>query len=916
MTILGHLRISNEASLIEGRNKLREVGLALGAKPIHAARLAAGGSELFRMLLRELPDCQVQIDLANIGEAELRLTFPMSTASLGELAGVFSLQKTQDGNSTVVACRLPGVQTPNDKVSSRIREILERKNRDELMAEVQEQNLTLARHQEGLEQTVAERTQQLNEAMEAANEANKAKGDFLANMSHEIRTPMNAIIGLTELCLRTELSEKQRDYLDKVLNSGQALLGIINDILDFSKIEAGKLDIENIEFELERVLENLAIVTSVKTQEKGLELIFDCDPQIPVLLVGDPLRLGQILINLTNNAVKFTEQGEILVKLALLERTEQDVLLNVSVRDTGIGMTQEQQGKLFRSFSQADASTTRQYGGTGLGLAISKQLVEMMDGEIGVTSAPDAGSTFFFTARLGIGAAARRAEPAATPLLDDRRVLLADDNQTALTILAGYLEWLNVSVDKAVNGREALDMLESADTAYDAIILDWMMPDMTGLEVARTIREQAGDKPVSRIILSSAFSSGDVLNAPGGEFVDAFLPKPVTAPLLQQALISVLGASTDLGRGASRKKDQTGAERLRPIRGAHLLLVEDNEINQQVAQELLEQAGLTVDIANHGQEALQMLEGNTYACVLMDMQMPIMDGLTATRLIRDDDRFKDLPVLAMTANATMDDRTRALESGMNDHIAKPINPQQLFDALIRWVRPTSNQDEDRASASSDSPQEALRTDSEKAPDLPGFEVREGVSRVGGSAAAYTRLVRKFAENQADAVNEIRAAIRAGDGELAIRTAHSLKGAAGALGAVGVQEAAARVETDLKAGRANADPILIDALADTLEHAVQTIKATLGSGAQSPSGTAEPVVITSEMLERLANLHRQLEDFDSEAEDTLNGLLTELGNSSAAALLAPVGKLVAAYDMEEAAAELERATAKLQEMRID
>jgi signal transduction histidine kinase/DNA-binding response OmpR family regulator/HPt (histidine-containing phosphotransfer) domain-containing protein len=914
MTILGNLRISNQASLIEGRNKLREVGVTLGASSIHAARLASGGSELFRTLLRELPDCLVQIELVDKGEPELRLTFPMSTGALGKLADVFTLRNTQDPTTMVLASRLPGVRAPDDKVLRQIREILGRKNRDELMAEVQEQNLALARHQESLEQTVVERTQQLNEAMEAANEANKAKGDFLANMSHEIRTPMNAIIGLTELCLRTELSDKQRDYLDKVLNSGQALLGIINDILDFSKIEAGKLDIENIEFELAGVLENLATVTSVKTQEKGLELIFDCDPDIPELLVGDPLRLGQILINLTNNAVKFTEHGEILVKLALLERSEHDVLLRFSVRDTGIGMTLEQQGKLFQSFSQADASTTRQYGGTGLGLAISKQLVEMMDGEIGVTSAPDAGSTFSFTARFGIGTA-KHAEPQTTPL-DECRVLVADDNSAAREILAGYLEWLNVVADKAVNGHEVLEMLASGDSAYDVIILDWMMPDMTGLEVARTIREQAGDKPASKIILSSAFSSGDVLNAPGGEFVDAFLPKPVTTPLLKQALISVLGASTDTGRSTSRKTDQTGAEQLRSIRGARLLLVEDNEINQQVAQELLEQAGLRVDIASHGQEALQMLEEDTYACVLMDMQMPIMDGLTATRRIREDHRFKDLPVLAMTANATMDDRSRALESGMNDHIAKPINPQQLFKALVRWVPASEREREDGAPSGSNSSPEVLLTDTEKVPDLPGFQVSEGVNRVGGSVEAYKRLVRKFAENQANAVNEIRSAIQTGDGELAVRTAHSLKGAAGALGAVSVQEAAAQLETELKAGAENADPSLIDALTDTLEHTIETIKASLGSAEQGSPSTGEAVAITQEMLERLSNLHQQLEDFDSEAEDTLNGLLTELGNSPAAALLATVAKHVSAYDMEEAAAELERATAKLKEMSIE
>lgn len=919
MSFLGNLHISNQASLIESRNKLRELGLVLGVKPIHATRLAASGSELFRILLREFSDCEVQIEFASIGEPELRLSCPTSTASLGQLNDVFLVRETRSEASTTLAYKLTGVPIPDDKVLRRIEEILNRKNRDELMAEVQEQNLALARHQESLEQTVAERTQQLNEAMGVANDANKAKGDFLANMSHEIRTPMNAIIGLTELCLRTELNEQQRDYLDKVLNSGQALLGIINDILDFSKIEAGKLDIETIEFGLAGVLDNLVTVTSVKTQEKGLELIFDCDPEIPAVLIGDPLRLSQILINLTNNAVKFTSQGQVLLRLALQERSNEEVELHVSVQDTGIGMTQEQQSKLFQSFSQADASTTRHYGGTGLGLAISKQLVEMMGGEIGVTSTPDVGSTFYFTARFGIGVAADSPEATALPVpLEDCRVLVADDNQVARDIVAGYLEWLNISVDKAKSGQDALDMLANADPAYDVIILDWMMPDLTGLEVARTIRATAGDKLTCHIILSSAFSSGDVMNAPGGEFVDAFLPKPATVSMLQQALISVLAASTDTVPDLTYEKDQTGAKRLRPIRGARLLLVEDNEINQQVAKELLEQAGLNVDIANHGQEALQMLDDGIYACVLMDMQMPIMDGLTATRLIRKDQRFNDLPVLAMTANATKDDRARALESGMNDHIAKPIDPQQLFDSLIHWIPPNTLDDEDALPASSDLLQEVSRTGLKKVPDLPGFEVREGIERVGGSVEAYTRLVRKFAENQAGAVREIRSALDDGDHELAVRTAHSLKGAAGALGAVAVQEAAGRLEADLKARSNGATPApdLIDPLASSLEQAVETINTNLGSPDQGAAGAGEPVAINSEMLERLADLHQQLEDYDSEAENTLNDLVTDLGNSPAAILLAPISRLVSNYDMEEAAIQLYAVMDKLQEMYVD
>jgi CheY-like chemotaxis protein len=442
-------------------------------------------------------------------------------------------------------------------------------------------------------------------------------------------------MGMAHLALKTELTAKQYDYLKKVDISAKSLLGIINDILDFSKIEAGKLDMESVDFQLEDTLDNISTLVAIKTQEKGLELLFKTDPAVPRALIGDPLRLGQVLINLSNNAVKFTDSGEIVISTELIEKDERQVMIKFSVRDTGIGMTAEQAARLFQPFVQADSSMTRKYGGTGLGLTISKRLTEMMGGEIRVESQPGRGSTFIFSARFGLGKekAKKRLKPVSD--MQGMKVLVVDDNATSRSILQEMLESFSFEVALAPSGEEGITELENASAGkpFELVIMDWKMPGMDGIEASKRIKNHQGLSKIPAIILVTAYGREEVMQQAGQVGLEGFLLKPVNPSILFDSIMQAFGqALPETSRMAHRHEQE--AEVLEHIRGAYVLLVEDNEINQQVAREILEGAGLVVALATNGQEAVYAVKENNYDAVLMDVQMPVMDGYTATRRIR------------------------------------------------------------------------------------------------------------------------------------------------------------------------------------------------------------------------------------------------------------------------------------------
>lgn len=655
------------------------------------------------------------------------------------------------------------------------------------------------------------------QAREAAESANQAKSEFLANMSHEIRTPINAIVGMANLALKTELNDKQKRYLKVIDSSSQALLGVINDILDFSKIEANKLVIEKIPFDLDEVLSTLADMFAYKAYDKGLEFIINLPANIPTMLIGDPLRLQQVLINLVSNAIKFTDDGEISVSCTLLDRAPDKIWLRIEVRDTGIGMTEEQRAMLFNAFTQADSSTTRKYGGTGLGLAISHRLTKLMNGDMAVQSALNQGSNFFIELTLPVQ---ESQDSSHHQLLMSRlagtKVLAIDDNTSTREMLKETLRSYGMEAHTCHSGEQAIQLVKQAITdgvPFQILIIDWRLPGIDGLELVERLQKKLSPEQRPKMILATGYYAEELAEKARAAGTHDFITKPYTTATLARAMNGALSGQKVNPQGQEVQTSTVNAS----LVGAPILVVEDNEINQHVAKEMLSGHGFRIDLAENGEIAVEKVQKNKYALVLMDIQMPVMDGYRAAETIRQFYSYQQLPILAMTANAMSGDAEKSLAAGMQGHIPKPIDEDLLLSQIEKWALPGPYQ----ANSAFEQPSEPEAPVSKpKYPQMKGIQLEQALQRLNHNHELYIKLLNHLVASYRGSAMTVSEFITRGQNDEARRYFHSLKGAAANLGLVALADKAAGLEAAVNERNVGAVADQISGLEGLLDHAEQ------------------------------------------------------------------------------------------------